>query len=84
MKYIFSMLLILISIGMHAQRMISFTGVVTDSTSAPVELSNVIAIDKETDSITSFGITDYLGRFVLKLIEGKQYLISNLTKGNAT
>ncbi len=58
-----------------SQDIIRFMGIVVDSTGSPVELANVVATDPESNTITSFGVTDYQGRFVLKLEIGKQYTL---------
>ncbi len=52
---------------------IRFMGIVSDSLEAPVELANAYAIAPETGDVASFGVTDHLGRFILKLEEGKTY-----------
>ncbi|MFY0689201.1 MAG: TonB-dependent receptor [Cyclobacteriaceae bacterium] len=57
----------------YGQSPVKFTGFVKDSIGNAVELANVVAIDQETGAYASFGVTDYLGRFVLKIEEGKTY-----------
>lgn len=52
---------------------VRFMGMVKDSLGVPVELANTYAISTETGDVASFGVTDHLGRFLLKLEEGKSY-----------
>ncbi len=52
---------------------VRFMGMVKDSLEAPVELANAYAISAETGDVASFGVTDHLGRFLLKLDEGQSY-----------
>lgn len=52
---------------------IRFMGVVEDSLENAVELANAYAISQETGDVASFGVTDHLGRFILKLEDGQSY-----------
>ncbi|WP_273567390.1 carboxypeptidase regulatory-like domain-containing protein [Maribacter halichondriae] len=54
---------------------ITFEGVVKDSLNAPFELANVIAIDQETGSLESYGITDATGKYKLELGKNGTYQI---------
>jgi len=46
---------------------VTLEGQVLDSVSNPLELANVIAINKKSGGISSYGITDTQGRFRLNL-----------------
>lgn len=50
-------------------------GKVLDSVNAPLELGNVIAINKNTKAIASYGITDVDGRYRLNLKKDSLYLL---------
>ena len=54
---------------------IKVEGVVRDSIGAPLELANVIAINQESKTMDSFGITDDKGRFRLDLKKNAKYTI---------
>ena len=54
---------------------ISLMGKVSDSTNAPLELANVIALTKQTRNMTSYGITDGEGRFQLRLEKDSLYIL---------
>ncbi|WP_298900265.1 TonB-dependent receptor [uncultured Psychroserpens sp.] len=54
---------------------ISVRGVVKDSLGAPLELANVIAINKETKAMASYAITNDKGQFKLDLEKNKTYSI---------
>lgn len=75
--------LVLLSTGMAAQK-VTLQGVVKDSLGNPLELANVVAINKETKGISSYGITDYQGRFKLQLEMGKTYLVKSSYVGFET
>lgn len=73
MKHIITFLL-LMAVGMlHAQ--VKLEGVVKDSLGAPLELANVIAVNKETKALDSYGITNDQGRFKLSLKSNSTYNI---------
>lgn len=57
----------------HAQ--INLVGVVRDSLNEPLELANVIAINKETSGLESYGITNDQGKFKLELGKNGTYEI---------
>ncbi len=59
---------------MSAQK-VSLEGRVLDSLQAPLELANVIAVNKNSNGIASFGITDAQGRFKLNLQKDSLYII---------
>lgn len=50
-------------------------GTVKDSLQKPLELANVIVINKNSKAIASFGVTDHLGRYKLKLAKDSIYII---------
>ena len=54
---------------------ITLTGKVIDSTNAPLELANVIALNKQTKTMASYGITDSEGRFQLRLEKDSLYIL---------
>ena len=57
------------------QAQVTFTGVVRDSLQAPLESASVIAVDKETNALQSYGITDAQGAFRLNLSKNTTYEI---------
>ncbi len=59
---------------LNAQKVV-LEGKVIDSLSAPLELANVIAINKHNKAIASYGITDAEGRFRLNLKKDSLYLL---------
>ena len=74
MKKIFSTLLLLVVVcSSYAQ--LKFEGVVIDSLKTPLELANVVAINKETSALESYGITNEAGQFKLKLEKNTTYRI---------
>jgi hypothetical protein len=54
---------------------IQLNGSVKDSLQTPLELANVVAINKETNGLESYGITDDKGNFKLKLGKNGYYKI---------
>ena len=52
---------------------VSFNGIVKDSIGNPLELANVIAIDKSTNLLESYSITDQKGTYSLELQQNTQY-----------
>ncbi|QHI36460.1 hypothetical protein IMCC3317_18230 [Kordia antarctica] len=52
---------------------IKLEGVVKDSLNKPLELANVIAINKETGTLESYSITDALGKYKLALSKNSTY-----------
>ena len=71
-KYLFAIIL-LVAGTTHAQ--IKLTGVVKDSVGNPLEMANVIALNKATNALDSYGFTDSKGRFKLTLKENANYSI---------
>ncbi|NRD21300.1 outer membrane beta-barrel protein [Winogradskyella eckloniae] len=73
MKNVLALLCIVIASSSFAQ--IKLQGVVKDSIGTPLELANVIAINKDSNSLESYGITDASGKFVLSLTKNTLYNI---------
>ncbi|MDG5490021.1 carboxypeptidase regulatory-like domain-containing protein [Psychroserpens sp. SPM9] len=73
MKNIFILALLLVTSICSAQ--ITVQGVVKDSIGTPLELANVIAINKETKTMASYAITNDKGRFKLDLEKNKTYTV---------
>lgn len=67
-----------------AQSPVTLSGIVQDSVGNPMELANVVAYDMETDKLTSYGVTDFEGRFYLKLNEGTTYILRAIFIGYQT
>ena len=65
---------LLFSISLTAQN-IKVRGVIKDSIGNPLELANVIAIEKETGAVESYGITNYQGRYKLDLPVNNTYIL---------
>ena len=73
MKHIIIALTLLISSVCTAQ--ITVKGVVKDSIGSPLELANVIAINKETKAMASYGITNEKGLYKLDLDKNTTYTL---------
>ncbi len=73
MKKILCVVLFFVALTSFAQ--IQLEGVVQDSLNQPLELANVIAINKETSGLESYGITDSAGKFKLQLGKNGTYNI---------
>ncbi len=65
MRHILLIMLLFVTAFSGAQ--VTVTGVVKDSIGTPLELANVIAINKETQAMASYGITNDKGKFKLDL-----------------
>lgn len=52
---------------------ISVTGIVKDSIGNPLEMANIIAINKQTKKLDSYGFTDAKGRYKLNLKKNTSY-----------
>lgn len=72
-KFLFALLL-LFSAYSYSQNNIRFTGVLRDSI-GPLEMGNVMAVNKATNAMDSYAITDDKGRFQLILKPNTPYLI---------
>ncbi len=73
MKFYYSLLLLLFSTLSFSQ--VKLEGYVKDSLGNPLELANVIAINKATSALDSYGITNDEGRFRLDLKKNTTYSI---------
>ena len=73
MKHIITLLFILVVGQSFAQ--IKFEGTVVDSLDVPLELANVVAINKETSALESYGITNIEGKFKISLSKNQTYKI---------
>ncbi len=71
MKKIIVLLLLVASVSSYAQ--IKLEGVVKDSIGAPLELTNVVAINQETKALDSYGITNDKGYYKLSLNKNASY-----------
>ncbi len=71
-KLLVSLFLIAVSFS-YAQ--LKFEGVVVDTLNAPLELANVVAINKKTSALESYGITDVEGKFKIQLSKNNTYKI---------
>ena len=50
-------------------------GVLQDTVGKPLEFATVMAFNKADNSTESYALTDADGRFKLRLVEGKSYII---------
>ena len=66
---------IFLSISIAGFSQVKLEGVIKDSLGSPLELANVIAINKATKSLDSYGITNDKGRFRLDLKKNTIYTI---------
>ncbi|MBC8753256.1 carboxypeptidase regulatory-like domain-containing protein [Kordia sp. YSTF-M3] len=82
MKNILFVLLCFIAQATTAQ--IKLEGVVKDTLGKPLELANVIALNKATNTLESYGITNNEGRFRLSLKKNTTYLLKVSYIGLAT
>jgi hypothetical protein len=82
MKNIICILLCFIAQATIAQ--IKLEGTVRDSIGKPIELANVIALNKATNALESYGITNNEGRYRLALKKNTKYAIKVSFIGLAT
>ncbi|MBL7472922.1 carboxypeptidase regulatory-like domain-containing protein [Robertkochia sediminum] len=61
--------------ALTAQAQIKIEGVVTDTLNNPLELANVIAINQQSNTLESYGITSAEGRYQLDLTKNASYKI---------
>ncbi|MFK7750793.1 MAG: carboxypeptidase-like regulatory domain-containing protein [Kordia sp.] len=73
MKKLCCLLLLFVATISYSQ--IKMEGVVKDSLNKPLELANVIALNKKTNTLESYGITDKFGKYRLKLTKNSTYKI---------
>jgi len=69
MKKTIFLILTFITIGVNAQ--VKFEGIVKDSLNNLLELANVVAMDKTTNNLVSYGITNKEGKFKLEVPKNK-------------
>jgi hypothetical protein len=62
----------------------TFTGTIQNDKGEALELANVMALEKATGKIGSFGVTDHLGRYVLKLYADTTYILKSSYMGYET
>ena len=67
--------IIFLSMSIAGFSQVKLEGVIKDSLGSPLELANVIAINKATKSLDSYGITNDEGRFRLDLKKNTSYSI---------
>lgn len=72
-KLLFALLLFSSAIG-YSQN-IRVQGTLKDSTGTALEMANVMAVNKATNSMDSYGITDDTGRYQLSLVANTTYTI---------
>ncbi len=80
-KYLVA-IIVLIAGASFAQ--IKVTGIVKDSIGNPLEMANVIALNKKTNALDSYGFTDSKGRYKLTLKANTTYSIKASYIGNKT
>ncbi len=80
-KYLLA-IIVMVAWGTNAQ--IKLTGVVKDSIGEPLEMANVIALNKTTNTLDSYGFTDSNGNYKLTLKENTTYSIKASYIGNKT
>lgn len=71
MKYIFFLATLFVTTISVAQ--VSFTGVIKDSIGQPLELANIVAINKATNKMDAYAITNDKGKFKLSLEANSTY-----------
>ena len=80
-KYLVA-IIVLIAGASFAQ--VKVTGIVKDSIGNPLEMANVIALNKSTNALDSYGFTDSKGRYKLTLKANTTYSIKASYIGNKT
>lgn len=73
MKKILLLAIFMVTLFSNAQ--VKLTGVVKDSIGEPLEMANVLAIDKVTKKMASYGFTDANGNYKLDLAKNSTYNI---------
>ena len=68
-------LLMLLLVSSVASSQITVRGVVKDSIGSPLELANIIAINKETQAMASYAISNDKGQYKLDLDKSKVYIL---------
>lgn len=67
--------MLLLFAGTAFAQNIRMQGILKDSTGVVLEMANVMAVNKTTNSMDSYGITDDKGRYQLSLIANTAYII---------
>ena len=80
-KYFFAIIVLIAGI---TSAQVKVTGVVKDSIGNPLEMANVIALNKQTNVLDSYGFTDSKGRYKLTLKANTAYSIKASYIGNKT
>ncbi|NNL81499.1 MAG: TonB-dependent receptor, partial [Flavobacteriaceae bacterium] len=70
----FSLVILLLVVGISSAQ-VRMEGVVKDSIGSPLELANVLAINKNTQTMDSYAITNDKGRYRLDLKRNSSYTI---------
>lgn len=73
MKQLLTVFVLLVATQMFGQ--LKLEGVVKDSVGSPLELANVIAINKETNALETYGITNDKGNFRLSVAKNTTYSV---------
>lgn len=74
MRTLFNYLFVLFSLSFYAQT-ITLGGVVKDTTSAPLEMANVMAVNQATKAVDAYSITNDKGRYSLNLKTNATYTV---------
>ena len=74
MKKLYFLFIFLFSIVAVAQN-IRFEGIILDSSKAPLEMANVMAVNQTTKAMDAYAITNDKGKFVLNLKPNSTYTI---------
>jgi hypothetical protein len=69
MNFKFTSILLFFCLVVHSQ--LKLEGVVTDSLEIPLQSASVVAINKATNGLESYGLTDEKGNYKLKLKGGR-------------
>ena len=80
-KYLVAVILLIAGVS-FAQ--VKVTGIVKDSIGNPLEMANVIALNKQTNALDSYAFTDSKGRYKLTLKANTTYTIKASYIGNKT
>jgi len=72
MRTIIACFLLLLSTSFYSQT-IKLEGIVKDTTSAPLEMANVMAVNQATKAVDAYSITNDKGRFLLNLKANTNY-----------
>ena len=67
--------LLILAFSSFAVAQIKLEGFVKDSLNKPLELANVVALNKQSNGLESYAITDKLGYFKLDLAKNQEYII---------